>query len=410
MFTAVSTVPVQFKNAAIKEIERRIEKHRKKLVKWGVEGEISIVVSDPCKIDFQIDRDTIINLNCVTITVHYPEAKLPGGWNLRCKIERNKHLNVITGEDESFRDYVQGEIECEHCRKPRKRKWFYGLESEAGERIVVGTSCAKDFIGHNISSMERYINYVLDQGQERWEVGASYRMAKVIPAERFIKQFIINYSSMPYLTAKQAGYGQNPSTVEFFMYATENRNDPNFGVIKDSDKELLKKYERMMSDFSEFQSGIKEKIKNGLTDSISAFDSALFNFLEDGLIFLGSNDALIISSIYYYFMNYNRKRIAAEYNESFAGKVGEQYTGRVIIERVTASEGYYGASYGYIMKDESGHRIVYWTSGSTTAKRELDLKYDNEEQFVISGKIKKTINHPRYGHQTILNRAFVKRD
>lgn len=86
------------------------------------------------------------------------EIVLPGGWRFLAAIdhlgEAGNIVRPFVREDEeaaedAFAAYFEAEPHCDHCGTNRDRKMTVVIEDEDGVRKQVGTSCLRDFLGHD---------------------------------------------------------------------------------------------------------------------------------------------------------------------------------------------------------------------------------------------------------------------
>jgi hypothetical protein len=81
------------------------------------------------------------------------------GWTFVASIEQyGERLLVTTAPGETVpegfdRDDLAQAQTCEHCRTARRRKQTYLLRHEDGRVVRVGSTCIKDFLGHNLPAV-----------------------------------------------------------------------------------------------------------------------------------------------------------------------------------------------------------------------------------------------------------------
>lgn len=90
------------------------------------------------------------------------EIVLPGGWRFLAAIDHlGDDINLVrpfVREDEevaedAFAAYFEAKPVCDHCGTLRERKMTVVIEDEDGVRKQVGTSCLRDFLGHDPSTV-----------------------------------------------------------------------------------------------------------------------------------------------------------------------------------------------------------------------------------------------------------------
>lgn len=79
------------------------------------------------------------------------ESPIVGGWAFVAQIHHGEDGNIIRNLSDAPLPEMYRAIgaDCDHCRTDRNRKDTYILISESGEYKQVGSSCLRDFTGHN---------------------------------------------------------------------------------------------------------------------------------------------------------------------------------------------------------------------------------------------------------------------
>lgn len=147
MATTKITILTEKKDNAI-EI---IEKINRKAVKLGVE-----------KIAYQFNNERIENViyQYTEYTISYIDLiltnnliKLNETWKLGGTIEAYKDGNLINAvpslSDRLPTNLRTSKLTCEHCKTKRFRKKHIIVVDKKGTTKIVGTSCVKDFLGHD---------------------------------------------------------------------------------------------------------------------------------------------------------------------------------------------------------------------------------------------------------------------
>lgn len=91
-----------------------------------------------------------------------------GDWSLVGVVKRTEGGNLLlqVGEIEPPEEYREGHLVCDYCRTRRERNVSYILLSDQGQWTLVGSTCVKDFLGHDHVSM-----YALTLEIEESDVG-----------------------------------------------------------------------------------------------------------------------------------------------------------------------------------------------------------------------------------------------
>jgi hypothetical protein len=144
-----------------------IKKFNKKAVKlgtlpmevvWGERSSRSYYADELAEV---LNILTVIELQDVTVKYDVPKI---AGWDLisifdyeHYKDENDQvHMavftNTIPGKELPFQYQNKTEIHCEHCGHNRYRKQSFLVKHENGEYKEVGSTCLKDFLGHDPSN------------------------------------------------------------------------------------------------------------------------------------------------------------------------------------------------------------------------------------------------------------------
>lgn len=174
MQTATSTLSTFH----LAKVQDKVAKFNKAAEKVGAPA-ISLSVAnerDVTEVNEYGDLDVVDRVADFTITWE-GEVRLPGGWRFLAAIDHlGEQTNIVrpfVREDEevaedAFAAYFEVEPNCDHCGLNRDRKMTVLIEDEAGERKQVGTSCLRDFLGHDPKNVlwivEQDINGFFEEG------------------------------------------------------------------------------------------------------------------------------------------------------------------------------------------------------------------------------------------------------
>lgn len=147
------------KTASLDQVVQHLDKLTKKAKKLGVPaprlivGEEKLVEQYP---EWLSSKDPWFE-SYTNITVEWEEIKLPGGWQFAATVEVYKEgENMICGlpalSDRLPTSLRTEKLSCQHCNTNRYRKKHIILLSESGEVKIVGTSCLKDFLAHDVET------------------------------------------------------------------------------------------------------------------------------------------------------------------------------------------------------------------------------------------------------------------
>jgi hypothetical protein len=109
------------------------------------------------------------------------EAPKLAGWTFVARLTWDEGA-LVTRCTPGFEGRIDDSLirvrECDHCHQDRARNDCYLLENEQGERVQVGSSCVKDFLGHDFKPS--YITYGSDL--DEMEEGFCGRATEISPA------------------------------------------------------------------------------------------------------------------------------------------------------------------------------------------------------------------------------------
>lgn len=141
----------------LSELKEKIEKLNKKAAKLGAEP-VYVNVGEPYSVETVNDLDFKVIRHYVDVETVGEAPKL-AGWAFIGTLEHTE-AGVITRSvpgTEIPASFRAVEKLCQHCNKTRSRKATYVVQHESGETLQVGSSCLKDFLGHQ--SPEQLANW-----------------------------------------------------------------------------------------------------------------------------------------------------------------------------------------------------------------------------------------------------------
>lgn len=104
------------------------------------------------------------------VKIEYHKVSIEGdapkfaGWDFlgtldHVSIANHVMVNTVPGKTIP-EQYFHAEPVCDHCGKVRYRKDTFVLQHENGEYKQVGRLCIRDFLGHDVAGLARYLQYV----------------------------------------------------------------------------------------------------------------------------------------------------------------------------------------------------------------------------------------------------------
>lgn len=139
----------------LSELEARLTKLAKRAAKLGCDP-LTWTVGEAYRI---LDPDThephvYVDVDVTGTTPRY------AGWTFVASIEQyGDDLLITTPPDETVpSDFDRSALAqtCDHCRANRRRKQTFLLRHEDGRTVRVGSTCIKDFLGHNFPAVSLF--------------------------------------------------------------------------------------------------------------------------------------------------------------------------------------------------------------------------------------------------------------
>lgn len=348
--------------------------------------------------------------------IHFPEIKI-GDWFIIGKIEnfgaiisgevhsvhengseKNKNLlSAVPGNNIS--EYEHWDCSCEHCGINRQRKRLFVVQNQT-ERKVVGVSCLKDFVGHDVKKTLSFYSYLLELQDAIG--GYHFKQPDGFEFETYVRKICgvveqINNKSFKF-DGSDIQVGPDSST----KYNVFELGVYGLTVDIDSTTEFVNVHtEKILCEI--------ESIKN--KNEKNDFEKKLILFY-DANFFPESKISILLGFLGRYFSNsakHNEKQFDWTKSEFF-GKIGEQIQTKIGIERVFEFEGQYGSVVG----------ITGWLIGTNNAftwfasgKVSDFVFFSQEEQkwiprcseYDIIATIKKHDKNEKYGNKTMLTRV-----
>lgn len=131
-------------------IKARIKKLNRRAVRLGLPEITFVEIAHAERRHVGYGLEVSIKVPTVTLVITGRTPKLPGGWKFLGSIE---HLgeagNLVHGDDDRLSAWRTAGPDCSHCASTRSRKKTVILEDKNSALIQVGSTCLKDFLGHN---------------------------------------------------------------------------------------------------------------------------------------------------------------------------------------------------------------------------------------------------------------------
>lgn len=296
-----------------------------------------------------------------------PQVKTPGGdtYKFIARLMHGEGGNIIKSIPgvELPEAYRTIEPKCQHCNYKRRRNDTYLLQDQATEQLVqVGSSCLKDFLGHQSANSYAAwaevladINLMLlseDYDEEGWGGGGG--RITTYGMERFLAMvyaYIKMFGWMGRATARERGEGIATVDGTLNLY---HAKDPKgrelfaqmMGGLNAEDKDMLKAALEWARELKEGQTDDVERLSDYYWNLSLACSSPVVNPATAGIV-----ASLPVA--------YN-KAVLSKIQPSpavAAGNKGELWAGRGVLE----DENIYGQENSYRLRTEDG-KIIQWSS------------------------------------------------
>lgn len=309
------------------------------------------------------------------------------GWFVAGKAEhvmddQGKFKAFVTGYNIRKEDVKSAGPLCEHCGKSRRRNATFILKNEKGEVKQVGSSCVDDFTGHKDAEA------IADLMGASWQI------------------FTAGDDGDDWDKERQSG-GYNANNLEYFLAIVARVMEDDGGYIPVGEYGLrptvnsaIMAYREAIKvkpeDFEKAKAAIAwakniENPNSSYMDNIKTL--ANLTFFPDSMLGIAG------SMIHAYNKSIGKKIEERTYVNEHFGKVGEKIKDvKARIVSVKPIDGYYGTTYLYVFKADSGHTFKWFSSRGVGG--------DVGDYVAIAGTIKA---HDEYQgkKQTNLTRAVL---
>jgi hypothetical protein len=312
------------------------------------------------------------------VFVAVPEIKI-AGWEFIARIDHSTEGgNIIRGLNniEVPHQYREGHPSCEHCGFNRRRRdTFIVRNVETLETKQVGTTCLKDFLGHDdadrwakLAEVVFNIDEVVARGGQK--TGSFYH---VLDVQRFCEYAASTVLQSGWMSRAQAKRFNKESTATI-AFNHENYNDRLEAGSVELANEAIAWAAALGDDgteLSDYEHNIKVIANNELMEA--------------------KHHGLAASIVGVYWSKF--KKITEKTTNEHVGVVGQKLEIEVNLERVSSTE----FSTRHLFRDSDGRALVWFASNNNYS----ELK---NRKFKIVGTVKK---HDEYKgvKQTILTRV-----
>lgn len=319
------------------------------------------------------------------------------GWQFIARLEHAAGGNLIMSVPgvECPSRYATAESGCDHCHTLRIRKDTYVVyNADSGEYKQVGSSCIKDFLGHDLPTGFAGIFAELADPEER--LCGGYSVEREYDTLRLLEITSAYTRKYGFLSRSKAEMEYRTATVDqirttyYCKETTESRKvKEEVGKPTEADTETAKKAIAWAAGLSDAEVDNNGYLTNLRT--IARCETLPWNGM-----------GLACSMLSAYSRTMEQAREAAKRPESqHVGQIGDRMDLTVTVHRVIVVEGNYGTTGIHKMTDQAGNELVWFaTSGSWL---------EEGSSYVIKATVKA---HDEYQgrKQTVVNRAKVVKE
>lgn len=422
--TTEEKIQFEVSNFKLGWLNEQVEKLNKKAAKLGTKP-ISVQVLNtyqkdrvvgmkpaldgPIMTDHGPMKYIVVNETWNTIEVD-GETPMLAGWQFVGTLEHLeagtllKKVPVFEGEVDLTAYRNSTPDNCDHCHQLRRRNFTYVVRNvETGELKQVGSSCLKDFLGHNSPETvakwaETLSNWFLELASGEMSdddmdyVGGGRSGRFGIDVVEYLAQVNAVINKYGWIPRWKAQDWDKTSTADdawdlYLEKRPEYRLDPS-----DKDYEMAKKAIEWMQ---ALEPKITEKSDYLWNLRVAAAEEIVYY----------STKGLIASGIQAYRREVEKiiEQRKARENKSneFVGEVGKREIFEVTVMNVFETESDFGVTFIYKMEDPAGNKLTWFSSNNIL---------DQGHTYKLKATVKKHEDHPKYGKATIINRGAVEED
>lgn len=415
METATLTKNTQnftIKTAYVDEVKIHLNKISKKAKKVGV-AEPKLIIGDE-KLVKKYPQNFLLDCGLgdsepwfesyTEITVEWEDIFIAGGWKFAATVEKfgesgNMVLGVAELSDRLPANLRTAQLTCEHCQTKRNRKKHIVLINDATDVKIVGSTCLKDFLGHDVDSkiaiLEAEYEFLRSLGDEDNNWGQDSGMLEP-PLRSVISVTFAILRHFPWVKSADSDImnGKIPT------YADVQRQ---FFDRKLKKEDIIPVEPQDIEKADQVLEIWRMVAKNSSPSTCSEWDWKKKLIVERESVEY-KRFGLVVGLAYGEWTGIQRKieqalsKPTASVSEFF-GEVGKRGTFEITILRVTLVEGFRGSS-EMITGFEAGtnNKFVWFNSG-------YQDRYEQGKNYKVKATVKTHETHSNYGKQTTLTRV-----
>lgn len=344
-------------------------------------------------------------LSLTDVEIINPVIKLNDEWELAATIERYEAGNMVNCvpslSDRLPTDLRTKEINiCDHCQTKRRRnKYIVVSNSNTNELKIVGSTCVKDFLGHDAVIIVKYLaniikvcNDMTEYEYDSW--GTDYSNYHQVSITEVINATLAILDISEFVGSKSTG------DYKIATYQEVIEQTFNYHKLKAEHRiEITAKHEELGRKIMDRWLNKSENI-----DSITCSDLDWKRHLLTTKGTIASFEMSLAVGLVYGETIAIAKELEAESKPTiFFGTEKKREQFELKITFVKAVENDYGTT--KLVKGidtQSGGIFVWWDSTCNDW-------YQTGETYKVKATVKKHDNNPRFGSQTTINRVALIR-
>lgn len=302
---------------------------------------------------FSVDQ---INLH--EIEIEYPVIKL-GNWRVVGKLDAVESGNLaflVSGDSADEAELLRRaaeDIQCEHCRQRRARRYAYLLKNAQGEYQLVGKNCLHDFTGVDPARalfLARWAALIRTREDEDF---ASLKASAL--ETRFYLAAVIHCAASGFISNRKAQENPGQGFIPTWLEARELFSRPMTGEMMARLTEQLARADALR----EWAASITPT---------TTFEHSMQTLLAGDAISLNGRDLAIAAAAVP--AHYRATtQVSAPSPGIHVGTPGEKMTGGVSIVNIASYPTQWGITELVSMRDEAGNWLLWKTSACPSCVR-----------------------------------------
>lgn len=397
------------KTAYIEEVKLHLNKISKKAKKVGV-AEPKLIIGDE-KLVKKYTQNFLLECGLsepwfesyTEITVEWEDILIAGGWKFAATVEKlgesgNMVLGVAGLSDRLPTNLRTVALTCEHCKTKRNRKKHIVLVNDEADVKIVGSTCLKDFLGHDVDSkiaiLEAEYKFLRSLGNEGNNWGQESMLEPPLRSVISVTFAILRH--FPWVKSADSDImnGKIPTYVDVQRQFFDRKlKKEDIILVEPQDIEKADQILEIWRTFAE----------SANPATCSEWDWKKKLIVERESVEY-KRFGLVVGLAYGEWTGIQRKleqalsKPAASPSEFF-GEVSKRGTFEITISRVTLVDGFRGSS-EMIIGFEAGtnNKFVWFNSGYQDC-------YEQGKNYKVKATVKAHDTHATYGKQTYLTRV-----